>query len=117
MTKQERLQAFEMRLDGSSWSEIGRALGYSSSNVQQDLKGCVLSKPRQINCVYPVIRRIIRDDYGGSIGAFADACGMTYPSMYYMLSGKCLVNPARQAAISAVLGLPPAEVFAREEDG
>lgn len=30
MTKQERLKAFEMRLDGRNWSEIGRELGYSN---------------------------------------------------------------------------------------
>ena len=33
MTKHERLKAFEMRLDGSNWSEIGRELGYSSTTI------------------------------------------------------------------------------------
>ena len=34
MTKQERLKAFEMRLDGCKWAEIARALGYTSTTVQ-----------------------------------------------------------------------------------
>ena len=116
MTKQERLKALEMRLDGSNWSEIGRALGYSSTAVKQDLQGCVLTKPRQVHCVYPVIRRIITEDYGGSVRAFADACGISYGAMYYTLSGKCFVPEERQEIISAAIGIPPAEAFVREAE-
>ena len=114
MTKQERLKAFEMRLDGSNWSEIGRALGYSSTAVKNDLQGCVLTKPRQVHCVYPVIRRIITEDYGGSVRAFAQDCGITYNAMYYTLSGKCDVKPERMAIISKVIGISPEEAFQRE---
>ena len=116
MTKQERLKAFEMRLDGKSWSEIGRAIGYSSTAVQQDLQGCVLTKPRQVHCVYPVIRRIITEDYGGSVRAFAADCGISYGAMYYTLSGKCFVPPERQEVISKAIGIPPVEAFEREEE-
>lgn len=49
MTKHERLKAFEMRLDGSSWSKIGRELGYTSATIHKDLLGCVMTKPRQVN--------------------------------------------------------------------
>lgn len=116
MTKHERLKAFEMRLDGSNWSEIGRELGYTSTTVKQDLQGCVLSKPYQINCVYPAIRRIITDRYDGSIRALADACGITYNAMYYTMSGKCIVSDQRKKIIANVLGIPPEEAFQREED-
>ena len=116
MTKQERLKAFEMRLDGSNWSEIGRELGYTSTTVKQDLQGCILSKPYQINCVYPAIRRIITDRYDGSIRALADACGITYNAMYYTMSGKCIVSDQRKKIIANVLGIPPEEAFQREED-
>lgn len=116
MTKQERLKAFEMRLDGENWSQIGRALGYSSGAVKQDLLGCVLTKPHQITCVYPAIRRVITEDYGGSVRALADACGISYGAMYYTLSGKCFVKPERQEIISAAIGIPASEAFTREED-
>lgn len=116
MTKHERLKAFEMRLDGSNWSEIGRELGYTSTTVKQDLQGCILSKPYQINCVYPAIRRIITDRYDGSIRALADACGITYNAMYYTMSGKCIVSDQRKKIIANVLGIPPEEAFQREED-
>lgn len=116
MTKHERLKAFEMRLDGSNWSEIARELGYSSTNVKQDLLGCVMTKPRQVTCVYPAIRRIITEEYGGSVSAFADACGISYGTMYYTLSGKRFVPPERQEIISAVIGIPPVEAFEREAE-
>ena len=116
MTKQERLKAFEMRLDESNWSEIGRELGYTSTTVKQDLQGCVLSKPYQINCAYPAIRRIITDRYDGSIRALADACGITYNAMYYTMSGKCIVSDQRKKIIANVLGIPPEEAFQREDD-
>ena len=37
MTKQERLKAFEMRLDGYKLIEIARALGYTSTAGKRDL--------------------------------------------------------------------------------
>lgn len=115
MTKQERLKAFEMRLDGSNWSEIGRAIGYSSTAVRQDLLGCVMTRPRQVACAYPAIRRIITEDYGGSVSAFAKECGISNGAMYYTLSGKCFVKPERQAIICNVIGIPPGTAFEREE--
>lgn len=115
MTKQERLKAFEMRLDGCNWCQIGRALGYTSNAVKQDLVGCVLSSPRQVNCAYPVIRRIITEDYGGSVSAFAASCGLSPNAMYYTLSGKCVVSMHRQKLIANVLGIPTEEAFSMEE--
>ena len=116
MTKQERLRAFAMRLDGCSWSQLAQAVGYSSTTVHQDLLGCVMTRPRLVNGVYPVIRRIITDQYGGSVSAFAAALGMTQGAMYYTLSGKHEVSQKRKETISAAIGLPPETAFAREEE-
>ncbi len=116
MKRAERMQAFEMRLEGKGWSAIGRALGYSGNAVKQDLIGCVLSKPRQIACAYPAIRAVIEQRYGGCIKTFAEACGISYNAMYYTLSGRCFVPQDRQARICEVIGLAPAEAFEREED-
>ena len=116
MTRKDRIKAFELRLDGCSWREIGRVLSYSATAVQNDLQACVLTKPRPVPCVYPAIRRVIIDEYGGSIGALADACGISYNAMYYTLSGRCIAKPDRQKAISAVIGITPEEAFKREGD-
>ena len=116
MTKQERMKAFEMRLDGCNWTQIGRALGYASTTVQQDLTGCIMAKPRQVNCVYPAIKRAIVDDYGGSVSAFADACGMSHSHATSTLAGKCPVTIRAAESISKVVGLPISEAFEREEE-
>lgn len=116
MTKQERLKAFEMRLDGCNWSQIARAVGYASTTVHQDLLGCVMTRPRLVNCAYPAIRQIITDQYGGSVSAFATALGMTQGAMYYTLSGKHEVSKKRKETISAAIGLPPETAFFREEE-
>ena len=33
MTKEERLKAFQMRLDGETWVDIGKTLGYAHNTV------------------------------------------------------------------------------------
>lgn len=50
MTKQECMKAFEMRLNGRNWSEIGRELGYTSTAVRDDLLLCVSARPHQVTC-------------------------------------------------------------------
>ena len=45
VTKEERLKAFQMRLDGETWVEIGKTLGYAHNTVQQDLKMVVCGDP------------------------------------------------------------------------
>lgn len=115
MTKSEIMKAFEMRLDGAGWSDIGRALCYSATTIQENLLGCVMAKQRHATCAYPAIRNVIQEQYGGSLGAFADACGVSYGCMYYMLSGKRVVPEKRQALISSVIGIPPEEAFRRED--
>ena len=116
MTRQERMKAFEMRLDGKSWTEIGKELGYSSSTVKQDIMGCILASPRQVNCAYPAIRRIITDEYGGSVHAFAIACDVSPNVMYYILPGKSAPKRELIEAILRVTGLSYEEAFQREED-
>lgn len=116
MTNQDRIRAFRMRLDGSSWVQIGRELNYTPQHIRQDLERICCRKPRQLACAYPVLRRVIAEDYGGSISAFADACGLSYGAMYYTLSGTCTPSQERQKDICSVIGIPPEEAFRQEED-
>lgn len=116
MTKQERLKAFEMRLNGRNWSEIGRELGYSSTAVRDDLLLCVSARPHQVTCVYPEIRDIITDKYGGSVSAFARECGISYGTMYYALSGKRPPRSEIQRKICAAINMPPEQAFRRNSD-
>jgi hypothetical protein len=115
MTNQERMKAFSMRLEGRGWKEIGRALGYSDSTVQQDLKRCVEIRPRQVHCVYPALRDHITERCGGSVQAFAHACGIGVNTLYAVLPGR--VHPGKLVidAILKTTGLPYEEAFRRSE--
>ena len=116
MTKNDRMKAFSMRLEGYSWQEIGRAIGYTGNTVRQDLTACLMVTPRQVRCAYPVIRRIIEDEYDCNIKSFAAACGMSDGAMRYTLSGQNRVPRKRQEAICSVIGIPMAEAFRKEGD-
>lgn len=37
MNRRDRLRAFQMRLDGKTWAEIGEELHYTSQGVAKDL--------------------------------------------------------------------------------
>lgn len=37
MNRRDRLRAFQMRLDGKTWAEIGEALNYTGQGVAKDL--------------------------------------------------------------------------------
>ena len=37
MNRQERLRAFQMRLDGKTWAEIGEEMHYTGQTVARDI--------------------------------------------------------------------------------
>ena len=115
MTKQERLKAFEMRLDNCTWMQIGEALGYSHEHVRRELTACVLARPRRVNCIYPNIQRIITERYGGSVRSFAQDCGIPENTLYYILPGRGRPSKFVQQKILATTGLTYTEAFTPDE--
>ena len=116
MTNDERIRAFQMRLEGARWAAIGRALGYSSGTIREDLKNCILAPPRQVNCAYPALRRYITCQCGGNVRTFAAACKVAPSTMYGVLSGR---TEPKQETVQAILeetSLSYAAAFRREED-
>ena len=111
MTNEERTKAFEMRLAGCSWEEIGKAIGYTRQTVQQDLKLCIMGNPRQVNCVYPAIRKVITEKYGGSVTAFSKECGVPVGTLYYVLSGRGDPKGETTMSILRTSGLTYEEAF------
>lgn len=112
MTNEERLKAFEMRLNGIPWTEIGKTLGYSSSTVFSDLRSCVAATHSNGNrCVYPAIWAYISDRCSGSIREFAKQCGMPYGSVYNAITGRDTVSLKRRRHMAEVVGLPVEETF------
>ena len=115
MTHAERLRAFEMRLNGATWAQIGAELNYDVATVYNDITCCIRSVPRQVRCCYPAIRQVIIRRHGGSIRAFADYCGLQVNTLYYLFSDPCR-RPA-SATVDAILlatGLTYEEAFRPE---
>lgn len=55
MTREEKLQAFTMRLDGYTCREIGEKMGYTSQNISDSLLRVLRTRRRRNRCIYPAI--------------------------------------------------------------
>lgn len=100
MTNQERRRAFALRLEGGSWESIGKTLGYCGSTVYTDLLSVVRRAPRQPNICFPALRRHVAEQCGGSVGRFAQECGISASTLYTVLQGK---SKPSKAAVDRIL--------------
>ena len=71
MTREERIKAFTMRIDGHNWQEIAREIGYADCTIKNDLSACIRIPPRPPSVLYPVIRKYIVENYGGVVKSWA----------------------------------------------
>ena len=115
MTRFERIKAFEMRLDGKTWTEIGAALGYTANGVRLDIIHCIKYTPRQISCVYPAIRTYIEANCGGSVQQFTRNCGIPYSTLSNILTGRFAPSMPTASAILKETGLTFDEAFRLED--
>lgn len=112
MTRNERIKAFTMRVDGCSWQEIAKEIGYADSTIRYDLQACVRVPPRPPSVLYPVIRKYIVDNYGGIVKNFAlDVGGISYSQAYQMLSGRTGATKDFRERVSKLMGIPVEEAF------
>lgn len=105
MTNSERRQAFDLRLLGRSWEEIGEQLRYAPTTVFEDMQDCLRGPQRTARCVYPDLRSVLAERYGGSVQAFAEDCGMNLNTAYAVLSGRCRMTESIAARIGQATGL------------
>ena len=50
MTREERIKAFTMRIDGHNWQEIAREIGYADCTIKNDLSACIRIPPGPRPC-------------------------------------------------------------------
>lgn len=115
MTNYERKEAFELRLDGYTWEEIGKFLGYSASTVCEDIHHCVQIPRRSTPCVYPRVAAAIAARYG-NVSRLAKDCGLPYGAVYRCLIGRN--SPKRDGIgerICSAIGLTMEEAFVTED--
>ena len=113
MTKSERLESFQGRLNGESWAQIASRLGYTAEAVRSDLLHCVRDGVKPPNIKYPRLREIVVEEYHGSLSAFAEACGLSLSTMRYSLVGQGRGNATKPVidAVLRVTGLSYEEAF------
>lgn len=123
MTREEKLKAFEMRLNGTPYEVIGKEFGCSKQNVQQILLYALNEKARKTkrrkveHIIYPNIRR--KGKEGDSLLAFLRANGISknHSSMNelaYQLIGEKKITKSAIKLLSEKLGLTETEVLERE---
>lgn len=111
MNRNDRVAAFQMRLDGKSWTQIGAALGYEPESVAADLRRILNRGPRRPHIIYPAIADYITARCGGSVYRFAMICGLRPGSVYDPLAGRCPVPKQLAEAVCAATGMTREEAF------
>ena len=105
MTREERIKAFTMRIDGHNWQEIAREIGYADSTIKNDLSACIRIPPRPPSVIYPVVRKYIVDYYGGVVKSFImDLGGISYTQAYQMLSGRIAATRPFRESVAKRMG-------------
>ena len=114
MTRRERIDAFRLRLDGSTWEQIGATLGYSPRTVRDDLYHCIVRKPRQPNIKPAGLRRYVVEVCGGSVRKLARETGVDENLLYRTLPTGQIPPDAREALVIAT-GRTYEDLFGQEE--
>ena len=114
MPRREQIDAFRLRLDGSTWEAIGAILGYSPRTVRDDLYHCIVRKPRQPNIKPAGLRRYVVEVCGGSVRKLARETGVDENLLYRTLpTGQ--IPPETAAELVRATGRPYQELFGPEE--
>lgn len=124
MTNEELLDVVKMRLDGSTFAEIGDKYGITRQAVEQSIKSiCKVMRSRRrkvsphiyMDIIYPNIRdKMIELEWGYS--SLADKTGKSVATIRYALTG-FIRNPKVNLAkeIASALDMSVDEAFRKEE--
>lgn len=118
MTRDQKIEAFTMRIDGYSYQEIANKMGVSRQAVQDYLQRSISYNLRKVrfcgNCVYPNILKYMQD-HKMNLSDFANAVEMNYANLSRVLKGK---NTSKTSIdkILKVTGMTYEEAFWREEN-
>lgn len=88
MSKERTAKMVEMRENGSTYQEIGKAFGLSRQRVCQMIGGQVRSHFKKItpeDCIYPILRKWMNDNHITR----ADLCRRLYGNTHPKNSSRC----------------------------
>lgn len=112
MTRNDRMLAFRLRLDGLSWKQVGMAMGYDGRSVQRDVEKVVSRGQRRPRTAFAGLSRYITQYCGGSMREFARQCELPYSTVYAVLSGERAAGEETLERMLFVTGLTMEEAFA-----
>lgn len=112
MTRNDKIRAFRLRLDGLSWRQVGDALGYDGRSVQRDVEQVVRRGQRRPKTPYAGFSRYITRFCGGSMQEFARRCDLPYSTVYAVLSGERAGGADTLDRMLGLTGLTLEEAFA-----
>lgn len=115
MNREERIKAFTMRLDGFSWEDIGKEIGYEPSTVFCDVSRCIKKRRRPVSIVYPALREMCYQKFDGSLSNMAKALGLSESTLRSQMNGTCQPSGNTIRAILSVFGMTFEEAFGKVE--
>lgn len=118
MTRDQKIEAFAMRIDGFTFREIAAKMGVSFQYVQACLQRSISFESQKARLsariVYPNILKYMRD-HKMNLSSFADAVGLTHGSVSRILEGGNLSRTSIDKILKAT-GMTYEEAFWREEN-
>ncbi len=115
MNKMEKIMAFTMRVDGSTYQEIGEKLGYSRQNVYDALKRVLTDKSTAMRCVYPAVSRWMEQHRVTGLELSKRMC-YSYSTIYAYLSGREEPSIYFKNSLEKITGIRKDVLFRRKSE-
>lgn len=88
LTREQKIEALTMRIDGYTYDEIGARLGMSKQNVHKLMQSYFLKPDKQVKkIIYPTIKDWVRSN-GTNIRELAEKAGISYQHLIFVLYGE-----------------------------
>lgn len=104
MTREEKITAFTMRLDGYTCREIGERMGCTGENVSDSLRRVLNRRRPFARCIYPEITRWMRES-GTTAVRLAEAVHYSPDTVYAYLGGYSRPSEAFEECLEQVTGI------------
>ncbi len=111
MTKEQKLEAYALLLDGCTYAEVGKKLGYSQQHIQQMFPGITeRGLGRRPRGIYPNIERWIKENRL-TRAAFGKKLGCCDQTTVHYLNGKRQPDKETIDKILSLTGMTYEEAF------
>lgn len=120
MTKEQKIQAYAMRLDGCTYQEIANKFGVTRQCIQQNIAvGVTMDNRRQVlrlseNCIYNGLAKFIKENEVSSV-VLADVIGVCRVAAYKRIVGERNFNISDIYKILNYTGMTFEECFELKE--